>query len=388
MKNIFLICAVLALILLYAISHDTLAREVSASAKSVVVKINKSLKRGRQPLVLKKQSQAKPLETKPRDNQIAASGPPPSVCANADVSNFECYANYYRDLLAKKGVKAAFDDLRLRYNYNPYVQSQCHPLTHVIGNAAAKKFETVSDAFLVGDSFCWSGYYHGIMEGIVNKIGYANLQAQINNICAPLAAKRKFSFDHYNCVHGLGHGVMAITEDELFDSLKLCDYLNEGWDRSSCWSGVFMENIIFDEKNHFSKYLKTNDPLYPCDAVDDGYKNTCYLMQTSHMLKAMGGDFAKVFALCSQAETPYQNTCYQSLGRDASGRSVSDIQRTKAYCDLGKDFRQKSNCVIGAVKDFISYHHSDEQAKSLCFSLDQSLQDICYSTVESFYKTF
>lgn len=149
-----------------------------------------------------------------------------------------------------------------------------------------------------------------------------------------------------------------------------------------------MENIIADEINHFSKYLKTDDPLYPCNAVDEKYKNTCYLMQTSRMLALVGYDFAKVFDLCSMIGEPHVNTCYQSLGRDASGKTVSDIEKTKSNCLLGKDFRQQSNCVIGAVKDFISYHHSDVEAKKLCASLPRELKETCYSVATNYYRIF
>ena len=106
------------------------------------------------------------------------------------------------------------------------------------------------------------------------------------------------------------------------------------------------------------------------------------------MLKVTGYDFSAVFELCRQVEDTYQDTCYQSLGRDASGSSVSDIEQTRQYCLLGQDDRQQINCVIGALKDFISYYHSDEQAKDLCSSLPANLQEECFSEVGAYYKSF
>jgi len=55
---------------------------------------------------------------------------------------------------------------------------------------------------------------------------------------------------------------------------------------------------------------------------------------------------------------------------------------------LGKGHRQESNCVIGAVKDFISYFHADKQAKEFCSSLPNELKNICLDTAESYYKNF
>ena len=150
-----------------------------------------------------------------------------------------------------------------------------------------------------------------------------------------------------------------------------------------------MENVIVDNKNHFTKYLTPNDPLYPCDAVGETYKGTCYLMQTSYMLKVTSGNFGKVFDLCSSVEQQYRNTCFESLGRDASGRSISQVGATKATCALGSTEEARVHCIIGAVKDFISYFHSDTQAKGLCQALEEeALKSACASTTQSYYQSF
>ncbi len=310
-----------------------------------------------------------------------------SICLDQNSTSFDCYELYFKDVVKAKGVSAAFVDLKQRYPQSPYIQSQCHPITHVIGNQAALIYSDVGIAYTKGDSYCWSGYYHGVMEGVIGVIPRESLPTKINGICTNIPGKSSYSFDYYNCVHGLGHGVMAITQNELFDSLKLCDNLVGTWEQSSCHGGAFMENVIVDNKNHFTEYLKPEEPLYPCTAVDDKYKGTCYLMQTSYMLKVTNSDFSKVFELCSQVGT-FAATCYQSLGRDASGRSISNVTATKNTCDLGKDYDQKVNCIIGAVKDFVSYHHSDVQAKELCSAIAAELQPTCFSTVESYYKSF
>ncbi len=309
------------------------------------------------------------------------------VCVSQQVQTFGCYEDYYKSLVKVKGVATAFTDLRGRYDQNAYVKSQCHPITHVIGNAAAIFYGDVGTAYTKGDSFCWSGYYHGVMEGVIGGIAPSELAKKMDAICNAIPGKSSYSFDYYNCVHGLGHGVMAISQNELFDSLELCDNLVGNWEQSSCHGGAFMENVIIDNKNHFTKYLKPEEPLYPCTAVGDKYKTTCYLMQTSYMLKVTNGDFKKVFELCRTVGN-YSAICYQSLGRDASGRSISNVEITKATCNLGTDFDQKSNCIIGAVKDFISYHHSDVQAQELCNSLEPDLQATCKSTAESYYTSF
>jgi hypothetical protein len=234
--------------------------------------------------------------------------------------DFECYEAYYSTLVRERGVADAFADLRARYNTNTYVKENCHPITHVIGRVAIEKYPTLSEAYTYGDSFCWSGYYHGALEGIIAKMGRAEVPNQLNTICADIPGKERYSFDYFNCIHGLGHGLMAYTNHELFDALTLCDRLEGIWEKRSCYGGVFMENLIVDNNNHATTYLDPKDPIYPCNAVPDTYKTDCFLMQTSYMLKVTGNDYAKVFSLCSTVGDGYRQTCYQSLGRDASGR--------------------------------------------------------------------
>ncbi len=310
------------------------------------------------------------------------------ICQNTTGYLFSCYADYYKALVKNSGTKAAINDIKQRYSTDAYLKSECHPLIHIIGSTSAAKYDTISEAYQHGDNFCWSGYYHGVLEGVVAKVGKENLKDSINNICKDIPGRKDYSFDYYNCLHGLGHGIMELYHDNLFTSLDMCSNLSGEWEQESCDSGAFMENVMIDQRGEKSDYLKPTDLLYPCDAVDQQYKKICYLMQTSYMLKITAGNFQKVFDLCANADAGFQDTCYQSLGRDASGRSISDVDITRNTCYLGKDFDQQSNCIIGAVKDFISYYHGIDKANQLCNSLTDDLKNLCLSTAKDYFSLF
>lgn len=127
-------------------------------------------------------------------------------------------------MVKQKSPEAAFTDFKEVYNTNAYVKGNCHQIAHVIGRAAAKKYGTLAETYKHGDNFCWSGYYHGAVETIANELGAANIVAQLNTVCAPFA--NASTFERYNCVHGMGHGLMAVEDDNLFTSLALCDKFN------------------------------------------------------------------------------------------------------------------------------------------------------------------
>lgn len=292
-------------------------------------------------------------------------------------SDYGCYESYYSNLVKNEGIKETFNDLKKRYATDNFVKTDCHSLTHVIGRAASLMFKTPAEAFVYGDNFCSSGYYHGVMEGIAAKMGRAKLLANLNSVCSDIQGKSSYNLDYYNCIHGLGHGLMVITNDKLFESLNYCNTLIGDWEQKSCASGIFMENIIADGINHTTKFLKNDDLLYPCDQTPEKYKGTCYLMQSSYILRQENYDFVKTFDICSQADK-YAVNCYQSLGRDTSGFTISDINSTKNICLLGKNPDQKLGCLIGAAEDFKYYFHGESQAKALCNSVDdQNLRSSC-----------
>lgn len=309
-------------------------------------------------------------------------------CTTSDNAKL-CRHEYYSAVVNNEGATQAMALLREDYDTDGSVRSDCHQLTHTIGRAAVKKYATISEAYAEGGQLCWSGYYHGVMEAIITDIGAESAAEQINTICNDISEGQRYSFYHYNCVHGLGHGTMLITGHELFQALDLCDNLGDSWEQTSCWGGVFMENIMAATNElHSTKYLRSDQPLYPCTDVAEQYKTECYKMQTSYALDVVQGGFSSVFALCGSVTQHYRATCYQSLGRDASGRSVSSISQTRDMCMLGTDFEARSNCVLGAVRDFISYHHSDVHAREFCDSLEANLQDLCQTEATSYYSIF
>jgi hypothetical protein len=306
---------------------------------------------------------------------------------------FSCYKSQLQTITAKSGPQSAVALLKNQYSSVGYVKVECHQLMHVVGRAALAKYGDIADTYAQGDQFCWSGYYHGALEQLAEEKGIVSLVKDANSICAKIPGRDVRSFYYYNCVHGLGHGYMYVENGQLFKSLADCDSLLEDFDRTSCYGGVFMQNIMNEQTpdadaDNPPAYLKADQPMYPCTALADKYKDQCYLMQTSYALQVEKYNFSKVFALCSQVEPNFRDTCYTSLGRDASGQSISDAERTRSTCLLGPSLEAQKFCINGAAKDFVSYFHADKQAKQLCNSLPADLSDYCLGVVKDYYASF
>lgn len=304
-------------------------------------------------------------------------GPEPCLERSDDV---RCWESHYDVLARERSVRFALGDLKARYLEGGYARTFCHSALHAIGVAAADEFSSISQAYARGDTFCRSGYHHGVLEGVFIREGNTDLLKNLDAICAEIPDKERYSYDYYSCVHGIGHGLMAHYSHDVLQSLTACDNLTEEWERSSCYGGVFMENITANSPETPSRFL-SDDPLYPCNAVEDRYRYQCYQMQTSHMLVLSGGDFGRAFKTCESVEEKYRTACYQSVGRDASGWSYGVSGAVYELCSDAQTQEQYDGCVIGAAIDYIQSSGPDE-ARQLCALAKEGVRLECTEAVE------
>lgn len=260
----------------------------------------------------------------------------------------------------------------------------CHQPAHKAGRFAYEIYST--DAFRSVGAECHSGSFHGAIEAYFKKHGTANLSEELKVICS----SELNPFFSHQCLHGIGHGLMAWSNYELFDALKACDLLDRG--NSSCWTGVFMENIVGGlsghgehgaHEGHFTKYLN-EDAQYPCSVVEEKYKSYCYSYQTSRMIQLFSGDFSKVASACFQTPRRYHASCFASMGRDVGGvyrgNPAGAIQAC-SYIPMGPS---RNRCLTGAVQDAFWDPNGQDNALKFCKLLKYKDQlDACYNTIFS-----
>lgn len=260
----------------------------------------------------------------------------------------------------------------------------CHQPAHKAGRFAYEIYG--NEAFRAWGIECHSGALHGTIEAYFKDHGTAKISDDVKLICRP----ELNPFFRHQCLHGIGHGLMAWSHYELFDALKGCDPLGEG--QHSCWTGVFMENNGGGLAGHgahgakegrYTKYLN-DDPQYPCTVVDDKYKSDCYFLQTDRMMQLFSGDFSKIASACSQAPTLYQPVCFQSMGRDVGGIHRGNAAGVIQACSFAAIGSSRTDCLSGAVQDAFWDPNGQDNALNLCKLLkDKTEKDACYNTIFS-----
>ena len=299
---------------------------------------------------------------------------------------FGCYQRAFRALVTAKNPGVALDELDALSKTDTYVLRTCHPLAHEIGHLAFAKYKTVQGAEAFARETCWSGYHHGVMESYISQFNDGQLRQRMNGICKQDAA-HPYSLAYYNCWHGLGHGLTIRFTQNVFRSLKFCNYVTKSWERQSCYSGVFMQNIVANGSGmHKAVDLKPSDPIYPCDAVTKEQKPSCYLMQTSYVLQVKNWNLPVAFRICDRVEAGFVGTCYRSMGRDISGAALLDPAKVVAQCNEGAN-AHRAECIAGAAANAVYDRHARPMADALCKLARPADRAACKAATEQAVST-
>jgi cytochrome c553 len=316
--------------------------------------------------------------------ESAGSGPPILASFKPDTTRLQgcidadCRRQAFGNLAYTEGPGKALDLFEEKQTTDKAVEGDCHRIAHWIGAASLLYFKgNVAQALAAGRATCWSGYYHGVVERAFSGTPPEKLAEKTRSICADPDV-RKTTFLAYQCVHGLGHGLMIHTAYDLPLALKTCNELDTGWDDDSCESGVFMENIS-SSYGIKSKWLRDSDLIYPCDTVAQKYKLYCYLIVTSRILEANGYNWQKTVQTCRRSDKGWVATCFQSLGRDASGNSRQDPARILEICGLAGNMERE--CIYGAARDVTSNDAGPRRSRLLCEQAAPQFRGYCFDGI-------
>jgi mono/diheme cytochrome c family protein len=285
-----------------------------------------------------------------------------------------CFEQAFGNLAYSQGPKVALDDLSRDMTTDRTVEADCHPIAHTIGAGALLHFKgNVGKAFGDGNPVCGSGYYHGLLQWKLAGVAATRVAAVARSVCSERSIEAN-AFTHYQCVHGLGHGLMLYTRYDLPEALQLCHQLDTGFNQTSCTGGVFMEN----QQSSYgirSKWLSNTNLLYPCTIVARRDKLYCYLLVTSQILPKVGYNWDKTAAWCRRSDKGFVDICFQSYGRDASGNAREDPAKIRQFC--GHAGSGEKQCLFGAVRDILNNEPNDIRARTLCDTVQVAFRSFC-----------
>ncbi len=306
----------------------------------------------------------------------------------------KCMDDFIAVYAKTRDTKQMLVDMETARQTDSSIENSCHPIAHAIGRYTFTKYGNVGDAFTVCDQSCHSGCYHGVMERLFysdkeisetnQHLTYDDLKTKIPGICDEDKFKNPTGALIFQCLHGVGHAILYSLDYDFKGALKTCDLLADGYQRSSCYGGVIMENVTAFDKS--KRDLKKEDPHYPCNSIDEKYRSDCYLMQTSVMYE-YGLSDQEIANQCRKA-TPYEGTCFVSLGRDLSNFvRINDKERTRKACEeYSSDY--VASCIDGTIYALIDNTWDGRFAYDFCNTLkNPANQRICFRDANNYLKS-
>ena len=242
----------------------------------------------------------------------------------------------------------------------------CHNAAHEVGHIAYENFGAA--AFVLAGHDCHAGALHGTIESLFSERGTAKLSEDVAVICSTA----ENSFFVHQCMHGVGHGLMAWTTYEIHEALEFCDLMSTVVNQRSCYSGVFMENGIGGLSGlmgHTTEFLDESDLHFPCNVVGDRYVADCYFYQTSNMFD-FGADAEAVASSCNEAPVESQWSCFQSMGRDVGSIFRNDPSEAVSACRFSDTITNRSNCFMGAALSRFTEPENAGFSVELCSLVD------------------
>ena len=306
-------------------------------------------------------------------------------CAQSD-DRRRCLEQAFGNVAYRTSGKRALALVAERQTSDAEVAAGCHRIVHSVGAAVlAREQGNAGEALVDGDSTCWSGFYHGLLERALAPARSAEeLGALIKTLCDP-SQQSWTAFTHYQCLHGIGHGLMLRTGNALEASLDLCTELQDQWSRQSCDGGVFMESFT-PSLDLEPPPFDTGQPLAPCPTVAVQHKLYCYLQVADNLVRATGYDWSEVAAACeTEPSTRWRAICFQGYGRQASGNNYGKPRAVAELCSVAT--AGQSECVYGAARDIASNAASGAPAASFCRVLAPGIQARCFEGVGTILAT-
>lgn len=278
---------------------------------------------------------------------------------------------YWADRITDRGAHDTYAEFKVQNNEMPLARQ--HFSAHVIGELIADSLG--AEGVKVCDASFAFGCYHGLFGSIIARGGEGEV-TRLNAAC--LAAYGPLGT---GCQHGIGHGILEYTGyARLTDALALCGQTTETVPLLGCSSGVFMEfNAPLTgpagELAPMDRSFNPEQPYYPCTAVPERYRASCYYELGGWLHRAVG-EYEKVGTLCSALASSNRMHCFLGVGAMIAPVEGYEVEKAGARCDMFAASDRRA-CRAGVWWSFYQVPEFRNEADTACMYGDRQEQAAC-----------
>ena len=269
---------------------------------------------------------------------------PPQIIQNCH-DEMHCAVNVMQSISENENeekVISTFQELITLYE----TTLPCHETGHHLGMWLYGYLDDIDESLQLAQQQCGGSIYHGVIQNYIltQKFYGTNIDdINIHLICDD-GYENPYSIDHWQCLHGVGHGLAQLYDYDILEAVKRCEEFNEKIEQISCSKGVFMQNVV--------QYLETNggdfdnlDKHYPCNAVDASFVPQCYHYHVTYLALLNEQKLKKTFDDCDGIQSEEMiKYCYYGFGRKLS-HNIKSIDDALFLCESGKITEYHKHCL-------------------------------------------
>ncbi len=302
------------------------------------------------------------------------------TCIN-DKDKDHCYDKVAQQL----AEKYTFDQIKTFMVTNLTAQEldNCHTISHNIGREVYKKTGNYLITFTGSNlELCIYGFSHGALMQYFKAQGFENtndkekIKSKFVSVCKKGDIIKEVS-QHVECVHGLGHIAMILSNNSLKESLEICDLYDTQIYRSMCHGGTFMENFMSTSVGSRNRIVEGENFDKPCGDIDPKYWPLCYYWKGAFFFVTSKGNFDGAVSLCLKVRSGYEKECLKRMTRVYTQANTGKLTEIYANCQKLKfDFGIES-CINGAVESIIGDVGDKKNLRTFCEMTGEKI-DFCY----------
>jgi hypothetical protein len=302
----------------------------------------------------------------------------------------------------RSGVGDALKRLETLAGSDTALSDMGHVIAHALGRFVVAQREGDPGVYADCREVFQAGCNHGVMEAYFASARAATpsavSSAALDSLCPRITRPGAARLVSLECAHGMGHGLVARFDGDVRQALAACDHLTQRDAGDECHDGVFMENAVRGTTSADMRVgdaavragaagreqkplVRRGDLAYPCTAVADPYKSSCWTYQAVIIVEATGRDEARTLEACGRAPAAFQGDCYFGIGKQGSGW-WPDQQRVAQLC-AHVPATHGGACIAGAVESYLDAMWTVDRAMSVCAVVAADGKPGCYQAIGS-----
>jgi len=303
-------------------------------------------------------------------------------------TEFSAISAEFHSLVINQNPRVALLEAERRAKEDSVFSNSCHALAHHIGHAAYEKYQDFGVVMQYAEPSCNVGYVHGVSQAHFQS--NQDITAELLSVCSNYSVDTSLGWE---CVHGIGHGLMLATQNSVPASLEHCDTFADETKRYACQTGLFMENFNTNSMFHPSDFLEEENPFQMCSSLEERYQEPCNHYAVHYYIRSRENNFHAGLERCAGLAEAASISCARGVGDLAIKEHIHSPNEVERLCMSAETSPMQYACISGMTALFTNQYGNKNDGWDLCQQLTTSSNaKTCQRVVENipddFYTTY